>query len=118
MSNERELDIIIIGGSCGGLACAHALLKTGLCKITVLERASSISEAGAVREPFITYETDNSPVLFIQCLHQLPLSGHLIPYMSPHMTAKHMRCCHYRHTASMEALRMTCSCPHLWPENA
>lgn len=42
-----SMNIVIVGGSCGGLACAHALLKAG-CHVTVLERASSITAAGAV----------------------------------------------------------------------
>ena len=49
MGEGRRLDVVIVGGSCGGLACAHALLKTERCNVTVLERASSISAAGAVR---------------------------------------------------------------------
>ena len=48
MGRDDSIDVVIIGGSCGGLACAHALLKTGRCNVTVLERASSISAAGAV----------------------------------------------------------------------
>lgn len=42
------IEVIIVGGSVGGLACAHALLKSGNFRITVLERASSIKAAGAV----------------------------------------------------------------------
>lgn len=53
MTAELPLDVIVVGGSCGGLACAHALLKTGCCNVTVFERASSIAAAGAVRRrPF------------------------------------------------------------------
>jgi 2-polyprenyl-6-methoxyphenol hydroxylase-like FAD-dependent oxidoreductase len=44
-----SMSIVIVGGSCGGLACAHALLKAG-CHVTVFERASSITAAGAVSE--------------------------------------------------------------------
>lgn len=61
MSKEPLLDVIVVGGSCGGLACAHALMKTGRCKLTVLERASSISAAGAVSEPLITLKRDKFP---------------------------------------------------------
>ena len=41
--------VTIIGGSVCGVACAHALLQAGNCHVTVYERASSISAAGAVR---------------------------------------------------------------------
>ncbi len=44
----EKVDVIVIGGSVGGLACAHALLKSGRCSVTVFERASAISAAGAV----------------------------------------------------------------------
>ena len=51
MSDQHSLHVIIIGGSVGGLACAHALLQAGNCNITIFERASSVSgsAAGAVR---------------------------------------------------------------------
>lgn len=48
MIESGKVDVFIIGGSIGGLACAHALLKTGSCNITVFERAKAISAAGAV----------------------------------------------------------------------
>ena len=48
MKDHNVTDVIIVGGSCGGLACAHALLGTGKCRVTVLERASSVTAAGAV----------------------------------------------------------------------
>ncbi len=48
MTLSDKLDVVIIGGSVGGLACAHALLKTMSCKVTVFERAKAISAAGAV----------------------------------------------------------------------
>ena len=48
MTEHDTSDVIIVGGSCGGLACAHALLKSGKCRVTVLERAPSITAAGAV----------------------------------------------------------------------
>ncbi|KAK9828478.1 hypothetical protein WJX72_000211 [[Myrmecia] bisecta] len=38
--------VVVVGGSIGGLACAHALLKAGF-EVTVLERASHIASAGA-----------------------------------------------------------------------
>ena len=41
--------VIIVGGSIAGCACAHALLKIG-CEVVVLERATSVTAAGAVRE--------------------------------------------------------------------
>lgn len=41
------LDVVVVGGSIGGVSCALALLKQG-CKVTVLEKASSITAAGAV----------------------------------------------------------------------
>ena len=37
---------MVCGGSIGGLMAAHALIKAG-CKVTVLERAKSVSSAGA-----------------------------------------------------------------------
>ena len=48
MTDHDTSDVIIVGGSCGGLACAHALLGSGKCRVTVLERAPSITAAGAV----------------------------------------------------------------------
>ena len=48
MTEHTTSDVIIVGGSCGGLACAHALLGSGKCRVTVLERAPSITAAGAV----------------------------------------------------------------------
>ncbi len=42
------MNVTIIGGSVCGVACAHALLQAGNCLVTVYERASSISAAGAV----------------------------------------------------------------------
>ena len=51
MTEHDTLDVIIVGGSCGGLACAHALLGSAKCRVTVLERASSITAAGAVMIP-------------------------------------------------------------------
>ena len=50
---ETPLDVLVIGGSIGGVSCALSLLKVRGCKVTVLERASSISAAGAVRLPCI-----------------------------------------------------------------
>ncbi|CAK0787599.1 hypothetical protein CVIRNUC_010821 [Coccomyxa viridis] len=47
MTEHTTSDVIIVGGSCGGLACAHALLGSGKCRVTVLERAPSITAAGA-----------------------------------------------------------------------
>ena len=41
--------VIIVGGSIAGCACAHALLKIGY-EVVVLERATSVTAAGAVRE--------------------------------------------------------------------
>ena len=49
MSEQQKVRVVIVGGSVGGLACAHALLQAGTCTVTVFERASSISAAGAVR---------------------------------------------------------------------
>ncbi|KAK9811813.1 hypothetical protein WJX72_010600 [[Myrmecia] bisecta] len=40
------LEVLIVGGSIAGLACAHALLKQG-CRVTVLERSITIAAAGA-----------------------------------------------------------------------
>lgn len=48
MCASKKVDVTIIGGSVGGLACAHALLKSGRGSVTVFERASAISAAGAV----------------------------------------------------------------------
>ncbi len=48
MFDLEKVNVIIIGGSVGGLACAHALLKSGSNIVTVFERASAISAAGAV----------------------------------------------------------------------
>jgi NADPH-dependent 2,4-dienoyl-CoA reductase/sulfur reductase-like enzyme len=45
----EKVDVVIVGGSVGGLACAHALLRSGRCTVTVFERASAIKAAGAVR---------------------------------------------------------------------
>ena len=47
MVRPPRLHALICGGSIGGLTAAHALLKAG-CSVTVLERASSVSSAGAV----------------------------------------------------------------------
>ena len=55
MSDQQNLEVIIIGGSVGGLACAHALLQAGNCSITIFERASSVSAAGAVRAALSRY---------------------------------------------------------------
>ena len=44
---STEPVVVVVGGSIGGLSCALALLKLG-CNITVLEKASSITAAGAV----------------------------------------------------------------------
>lgn len=41
------LQVVVVGGSIGGISCALALLKLG-CNVTVLEKASSITAAGAV----------------------------------------------------------------------
>ena len=49
---SKAIHALVIGGSIGGLSAAHALLKAG-CRVTVLERAPSVSgnSLGAVR-PF------------------------------------------------------------------
>ncbi|CAL8464618.1 g4153 [Coccomyxa elongata] len=47
MCDVEKVNVIIIGGSVGGLACAHALLKSGRNNVTVFERASAINAAGA-----------------------------------------------------------------------
>ena len=44
---KTVLDVVVVGGSIGGVSCALALLKQG-CKVIVLEKASSITAAGAV----------------------------------------------------------------------
>ena len=43
-----SMRVIVVGGSIAGCACAHALLKIG-CEVIVLERATSVTAAGAVR---------------------------------------------------------------------
>eukprot|EP00897_Mesotaenium_endlicherianum_P000456 jgi/Mesen1/10410/ME000081S09792 len=44
---EDRLSVIIVGGSIGGLSCAHALLHAG-CDVTILERAKGkVVSAGA-----------------------------------------------------------------------
>ena len=47
-TKTQQLHALVCGGSIGGLMTAHALLKAG-CSVTVLERAASVSSAGAVR---------------------------------------------------------------------
>ena len=44
-----QLEALVVGGSIGGLMAAHALLKAG-CTVAVLERAPSVSSAGAVSD--------------------------------------------------------------------
>ncbi|KAL2631628.1 hypothetical protein R1flu_016314 [Riccia fluitans] len=41
-----KLRVVVIGGSIAGLSCAHALLKTGVCRVMVIERARAISGSG------------------------------------------------------------------------
>lgn len=53
--------ICIVGGSVAGLSTAHALLYEG-CEVVVLERASSIVPAGAVRRA-----TSFNEILCIAC---------------------------------------------------
>lgn len=43
--NDGKLRVIIIGGSIAGLCCAHALLKSGVCRVMVLEKARALSAA-------------------------------------------------------------------------
>ena len=47
---SKAITVLVIGGSIGGLSAAHALLRAG-CRVTVLERAPSVSgnSLGAVR---------------------------------------------------------------------
>jgi heterodisulfide reductase subunit A-like polyferredoxin len=42
-----DLEVVIIGGSVGGLSVAHALLRAG-CSVNVYERAEKVASAGAV----------------------------------------------------------------------
>jgi 2-polyprenyl-6-methoxyphenol hydroxylase-like FAD-dependent oxidoreductase len=45
--NDGSIRVIIIGGSIAGLCCAHALLKSGVCRVMVLERAKELQSCGA-----------------------------------------------------------------------
>ncbi|KAL3689483.1 hypothetical protein R1sor_015792 [Riccia sorocarpa] len=42
-NGATKLRVIVIGGSVAGLACAHALLKTGVCRVMVIEKARALS---------------------------------------------------------------------------
>eukprot|EP00884_Botryococcus_braunii_P019588 jgi/Botrbrau1/6312/Bobra.0339s0022.1 len=46
MDGSKPLDVVVIGGSVGGLSVAHALLQVG-CSVTVFERAEKVVAAGA-----------------------------------------------------------------------
>ena len=66
MQTDPPIKVTIIGGSVCGVACAHALLQAGNCLVTVYERASSISAAGAVcvfssRQPMLSLQLVYSP---------------------------------------------------------
>lgn len=41
--SEQKLRAIIVGGSIAGLSCAHALLKSGVCRVMVLEKARALT---------------------------------------------------------------------------
>ncbi|CAM6096248.1 unnamed protein product [Calypogeia fissa] len=43
---DGKLRVIIIGGSVAGLCCAHALLRSGVCRVMVLEKAKSLTDTG------------------------------------------------------------------------
>ena len=57
-TTASDMKAIIVGGSICGCACAHALLKIG-CEVVVLERATSVTAAGAVCSP--TYSAEHLP---------------------------------------------------------
>ncbi|KAG6555957.1 hypothetical protein Mapa_001897 [Marchantia paleacea] len=40
---SEKLRAIIVGGSIAGLSCAHALLKSGVCRVMVLEKARALT---------------------------------------------------------------------------
>lgn len=42
----QQLSVLVVGGSVGGLSCAHALLRAG-CRVQVFEKARAIAPLGA-----------------------------------------------------------------------
>jgi len=61
------MKVIIVGGSICGCACAHALLKNG-CEVVVLERATSVTAAGAVCSPSHRQSVCILPIILMLCL--------------------------------------------------
>ncbi len=47
MGKEEMKKVVVVGGSIAGLSCAHAFLKAKGWEVVVLEKARSVSSAGA-----------------------------------------------------------------------
>lgn len=57
------LEVVVIGGSVGGLAAAHALLRAG-CSVTVFERSQRVAAAGAVSPTILATYCPLRPLAF------------------------------------------------------
>ena len=97
MSLEGGINAIVIGGSIGGLSCAHALLHAG-CRVQVFERSSRISPAGAVRSHMLSTATKcNEDALGMQqvmkqtFLARTPPTAQLFMMMTLYAFTKHNR---------------------------
>lgn len=62
------LDVVVIGGSVGGLAVAHALLRAG-CSVIVCERAERVAAAGAVSLGLQTLQLGSQENFFVGHCH-------------------------------------------------
>jgi len=67
-----DMKVIIVGGSICGCACAHALLKIG-CEVVVLERATSVTAAGAVCFPSHSQSICILPTILMPSMRVLTL---------------------------------------------
>ncbi len=47
MGKQEMKKVVVVGGSIAGLSCAHAFLKAKGWEVVVLEKARSVSSAGA-----------------------------------------------------------------------